>query len=570
MNIATKILYFFVLRYLAPSAVIMALFAPSIFVIMTPQKTEAAFGFGDTVIEVGANLWTNVANTVEAIWSTLKESTLDGIGWLLAKIIIQGMTIEIINWINRDFEGYPGFVNNLGVFLTDIADQATGAFIRENNLEYLCNPLSIRIALLTYQYEPIQQRYACTLSGVVSNVESFIQGNFAEGGWTGWFSHATIPTNNLPGQYLTIQGELIKYANKKEENQKNYLSFGQGMFSDLSFEWCQTVANDEGVPDGNGGIHYEEGMTRDDCPIKTPGKLITDQLTWTTTSPLRQAELADEINEAIGAILSTLMSKLLRDGLAYLSGEGLGRGTPGSSYSDLLREDVARQQLEVKGDILLQIDQQIEEELALGRELGCYGEDPAEGDPGDGTGAGEVPDIVDNEIRDVPIGDRAELPEDTTVGSIGYTPADAYTAYQASGQEPLSRDEFNQQLVQAGLIDSPTSTTWSENYTLSELGIDESSIIIERQGTNAYRVLYDADGDGQREVIATSREVDGQPGRYTFTNVTPNDLGLTNNVQGQVAAGAVNESLRNLYSIDENETKLDPVGTGADTGGQAR
>ncbi len=554
-------------RYIAPSTIIMALFAPSVFIIATPQKTEALFGFGTVPVIDVDNLFTNVANTVEAVWATLKESTLDGIAWYLAKLVIQRMTVEIINWINRDFEGYPQFVNNLGVFLTDIADQATGAFIRENNLEYLCNPLSIRIALLTYQYEPIQQRYSCTLSRVVNNIDSFIQGNFAEGGWTGWFSHATIPTNNLPGQYLVIQGELVKYANKKEENQKNYLSYGQGMFSDLSFEWCQTVENTEGVPDGAGGVRYEAGMTRDDCPIKTPGKLITDQLSWVTTSPLRQQELADELNEAISAILSTLMSKLLSDGLAYLTSSGLGRGSAGSSYDDLLREDIARQQDRVTQDIVLQIDQQIEEELALGRELGCYGEDPGDGDGGGGGGGGGG-DIGGNEFRDVPIGDRSELPDTTTFSNIRYTPADSYAAYQSSGLEPLTPTEYYEQLVLGGFIDTPTSTSWSENFTLREVGIDEGSIIIERTGEDAYRVLYDANGDDVREVIATTREVEGQSGVYAFTRVTGEDLGFQNlGVRSNVAAGAVNEALREYYLINENppQTKLDPVGAGGST-----
>lgn len=558
-------------RYIAPSTIIMALFAPSVFVIATPQKTEAIFGFGDTVVEVGTNLITNVASTVELVWSTLKEASLDGIAWYLAKLVIQRMTVEIINWINRDFEGYPQFVNNLGVFLTDVVDQATGAFIRENNLEYLCNPLSIRIALLTYQYEPIQQRYSCTLSRVVNNIDSFIQGNFAEGGWTGWFSHATIPTNNLPGQYLVMQGELVKYANKKEENQKNYLSFGQGMFSDLSFEWCKTISTDGGVAPGSdsqGRINYRKGATRDDCTLKTPGKLITDQLSWVTTSPLRQQELADELNEAISAILSTLMSKLLSDGLAYLTSSGLGRGAAGSSYDDLLREDIARQQERVTQDIVLQIDQQIEEELALGRELGCYGEDPGEGDGDGGSDGGG--DIGGNEFRDVAIGDRSVLPDTTTFSNIRYTPADSYAAYQASGLEPLTPTEYYEQLTLAGLIDSPTSTTWSENYTLREVGIDEGSIIIERTGEDAYRVLYDANGDDVREVIATSREVEGQSGVYTFTRITGEDLGFqTLGVRSSVAAGAVNEALREYYLINENppQTKLEPVGS---TGGATR
>lgn len=549
MMMALRILNTTMQKYILPSILVVAFIAPSVFIITTPQKTHAQFG-GGVVIDP-TNLVQNTITAVQtnAIW--IKEYVLDPIAWALAKLIIQRMTIEIINWINRDFEGYPGFINNLSAFMTDIADQATGAFLKENNLEFLCNPLDIRNSLIFYQYQPRADRYRCTLTGVIANVENFIRGNFEEGGWRGWFALSIAPANNVAGQYLYMQGDLIKEINRQQGVQQNYLSYGKGFFSDLSFRWCR---------EGQQSVGGTEATSRDNCDVKTPGSLIADQLTWITTSDQRQLELADEIDEAIGAILGALLSKLLRDGLSYLTSEGRGGGTPGLTYVDDARADIARQIDVVKENVIRQIDREIEEELALREALQCDGPTGTQGG-GTGTGTTGGGTIASGEWRDAPIGDSSTLPDSTTLSSIGLTPASAYSSYGSS--LGISRDEFNVMLVQAGLINSVNDTTWNKNYTLAELGLRDDITVVRTTATQ-FQARYDAGGDGTKEVIATTREVPNQPGTYEFTPVSTSALGLNSqNAKDAVATAAVNESLRKFYDLSPTspKTKLDAAGS---------
>jgi len=70
----------------------------------------------------------------------IREYVLNPIAWFIAKTIIRQFTKGIVNWINSGFEGSPTFVDP-DTFLTDVADQASGAFIKQLGLEgILCSP----------------------------------------------------------------------------------------------------------------------------------------------------------------------------------------------------------------------------------------------------------------------------------------------------------------------------------------------------------------------------------------------------------------------------------------------
>ena len=54
-------------------------------------------------------------------------------------------------------------------------------------------------------------------------------------------------------------------------------------------------------------------------PIKTPGSVVETQINNALPSGMRQLELADEINEAVGAVVSALVTKVLTAGLAAVN-----------------------------------------------------------------------------------------------------------------------------------------------------------------------------------------------------------------------------------------------------------
>lgn len=230
----------------------------------------------------------------------LKEWALDGVLFALAKKALQQMTRSTIAWINSGFKGSPMYIQNPEQFFTNIGDEIAGDIIYGSSLSGLCSPINIRVALNFY-YQTSQQRQApqCTLSGVVRNVDQFMQGNFLAGGWPGWLSVAITPTNQPIGGVIAAVGMLESSLKTGLEGKAMRLNWGQGF---LSYEECTENAG----PPGPGGA--SAGKT---CNIITPGSTIASALSFELSTGARTLIEADEINEIIGALFAQLGNQAL-------------------------------------------------------------------------------------------------------------------------------------------------------------------------------------------------------------------------------------------------------------------
>jgi hypothetical protein len=320
-----------------------------------------------------------------SIW--LKEYVLDGLGLLIAKQIIRQITTSLVQWINSGFEGSPSFMQNPGAFFLDVADQITGDFLAKYGgpLTDLCSPFSIDIRLaLAFKYRPnIPKRYECTLGKIISNTKNAVQGasingftagDFKQGGMPAFISLTTEPQNNQYGAYLTAESELsIRVANANIEKDKE-LGAGRGFLSwrdpkckaEVNTHNDQIKKNFEELESSSGsgysaaserirneaiaqnfedlenasGADYTRTSQRiggdvtqmsrktiQDCPIQTPGSVIESQLQNSLGGPLRELELADEINEVVNALFAQLVNTVLQKGLGAVSGSGPGDST---------------------------------------------------------------------------------------------------------------------------------------------------------------------------------------------------------------------------------------------------
>ena len=193
-------------------AITTSLYAPA---LNPPQKAEAQW----VVFEAGANLIQNMYTAIESTlsaaynkltqWYTgknyLKEFVLDPALWALVNIILQQMTRAMVDWINSGFEGKPAFIQDLNGFLLGVADNVAGNYIWGTGLNFLCSPFQLDIKfVLEIQYKQGRNLTPpqCTLSGVIGNVQGFLNGNFLSGGWDGWFNVAMKPQNNPYGSLL--------------------------------------------------------------------------------------------------------------------------------------------------------------------------------------------------------------------------------------------------------------------------------------------------------------------------------------------------------------------------------
>lgn len=257
---------------------------------------------------------------VEEKTQTAKETIFDQLAYMAAKIMLQSVTNSVVTWINSGFEGSPAFITDPEAFFTDVADQVAGNFIAGTELGFICEPFNIRLALnLNYSSSYRQTNY-CRLSDVISNVEgftAFTSGDFTQGGWNSWFQITQNPSSNPLGAYIGAKFELDRRIASKLGIEQQKLSWGNGF---LSWSDCIAYAPPEGEDlelDENGEATNAECTKRG--PIKTPGSVISEQLNITIGSGQRQLEIADKINEIVGALMGQLVQTVFTQGLSSIN-----------------------------------------------------------------------------------------------------------------------------------------------------------------------------------------------------------------------------------------------------------
>ncbi len=268
------------------------------------------------VLNFANNVKTSVESTISAIADVaiqiyeydewVKENILDPLFWGLANALISNMLTSLTAWVNSGFQGSPAFVTNIEGFLTDVVDEAVGRFINGSELGFLCSPfeLDIRIALSLQYYGADGYEPQCTLSDVVGNMENFLNGNFAEGGWAGWFE-LTQGANNDPNKaFLNASAERDAIVLRTRDGEFEILKANK-FFKNIQI--CE-----EGVS-LSGSIN--------NCTVTTPGGLVETQFNQYLGIPGQKLAFADEFNELVGAVLAQFGSTLIT-GVGGLLGAG--------------------------------------------------------------------------------------------------------------------------------------------------------------------------------------------------------------------------------------------------------
>jgi hypothetical protein len=245
-----------------------------------------------------------------------KDYVLDCVVWVLGDVAIQIITTEMIGWVNTGFDGGPAYVQNLGRYLKDVVDNKIGAFIESTELgAYLCEPfkLSVKRALTIEFGLPPIERSSCTLTEIFENIEDyndFVSGDFSKGGWGAWYQISTKPANNPYGAYLVARDQLTsEAAGTVEKNSLEYQT-GQG-FQGFKVQNCYETTDT--LEDGT-EVTYEEC---DPEEVVTPGSVIKSALDGTLDLSNKRLVNADEINEMLSAVVSSLVLDALtkEDGL---------------------------------------------------------------------------------------------------------------------------------------------------------------------------------------------------------------------------------------------------------------
>lgn len=322
-------------------------------------------------------------------------TSLDSFAWFAAKVIIQQLTADLVNWINSGFDGNPAFVDNPAGFFTNIVDEQIGLMIEQSaDLNFLCSPFSIDIRLaLAFKYRPFKKKVTCTLTEIISNskgaiegasINGFTAGDFKQGGWPAFISMTTEPQNNIYGAYMEAENELSIRIGNKELLRRDEINQGRGF---LSWKKCTKYADQETEIEGGYTTDPETGAqmpiaggssssdtdaqaaasgTNDRVCVseqtQTPGSVIESSLETQLGTGVRQLELADSFNEITNALVAQLINQVLTKGLRAASGSG---PSDVNSYIDQLEKDKAQENERlnsVKTDVLTKIDTTLQRE----------------------------------------------------------------------------------------------------------------------------------------------------------------------------------------------------------------
>ena len=291
------------------------------------------------------NLGNNVSNAANAISAKaleIKEYGLDGFAWMAANVLIDTFTDQLVDWINSGFEGSPMFLENPEQFFGEFGNQYSGAIIDKFNLYWLCDPYGdLNFDLDLFLPGTSESRYKCTFEDVMEafqdipdlnididiNQENIVReygSDFRNGGWGMWL-FTSNPKNNKAGAFGMAYNDAMKEAHRGQEQEKFGAQLGRGF---LGIRQCVKYGEPTAVkgydPFGDvGSSGYDVAVSAGECTeykTTTPGAIVQGKLDKTLGGDESRLQVADEIDEIIGALATQFVSWIVTGGSG---GEGL-------------------------------------------------------------------------------------------------------------------------------------------------------------------------------------------------------------------------------------------------------
>jgi hypothetical protein len=322
----------------------------------TAAATDATLG---VLVHSSANAAGATLSGASSFSTFFNDCILKPLAITMARTMVRNISNSIVNWINGGFEGKPGFISDFRGLVTQTADQAIGNFIYGSDLKFLCQPFSvkIRLQLATKYQRAFQEEVRCTLSSITGNVNSFAKNNGGVG-WNNWLEITTQPQNNQYGAYLIAESELASRIQSQLDQVNSALNRNGGF---LDYKVCDAQASDretqaevsERIARANQEISNGDSVDQSRLSptprcktggrVVTPGSLVNDQAKKVLGGWSDQLNLATEIDQIVGALISHFADKMISGAQGFL---GL------SSAGGYARSNVSINQALAAGDNL--------------------------------------------------------------------------------------------------------------------------------------------------------------------------------------------------------------------------
>ncbi len=292
-------------------------------------------GAGAAVLSVPNNSvledTTTGGTQVSTLSSCINSLILLPLAQAAIKMFLQNMTGDVINFINgtSNGTGQPSFVPNISVNLQSVGDAVAGPFIDQIAQGAFNSPFGSAIAL------SLQNNYAqgtdlagfyaanqCTLNQSSPDINSYLAGNWSQGGVGSWLALTTEPQNNPYMLAQAAQGQLGSLVSQAQANRQQDLLQSGGFLS-----WCgggapayspTTSTNGGFTPTQNGFTTSATCFNKDGSPgyVETPGSVIagyTQKAVVDAGFSQEYAQLisANQIDNALGAIVGDVFSQVM-------------------------------------------------------------------------------------------------------------------------------------------------------------------------------------------------------------------------------------------------------------------
>lgn len=232
----------------------------------------------------------------------------DGVAWCIANSLIEYIADSTIAWANSGFNGSPSFISNTDNFFENLADQEAGSFLNAlangsttSGSINLCSnfKVSISVGLSNYYSKSTYKNTSsCTLSKIVSNIDSFMDGNFEQGGWEGWFSMTQSASNNKVGATIIATDAMYARVSTKNNTAKLEIGLNNGF---LNYKKC----TDKSKPET--------------CKTVTPGTVIQSSLEKSLNLPKDRLAAVAKFDQVIEAVVNNLIKVALNEVLSSSS-----------------------------------------------------------------------------------------------------------------------------------------------------------------------------------------------------------------------------------------------------------
>jgi len=296
----------------------------------------------------------------------------NGIAITLAKNQLTAMTRSAVSWFNTGLSGDPLYVQSISALTNSIErnvvepgtsillDETIGypygrsfasSIVKYNQSRNggvvggVANALGeLTSDLGNFITDPESYTETKGLTESLSNLKKAERANqifaedFSSGGWNGFLALTQKDWNNPLGFGVKAAQNLTRIMEQDVQAQKDEIMQNNGFLSQkvcVKWQWYGADAQPlKGYASFNGNTYKAGGVYNADksslnpnfdrCvefKTITPGSIIKEKVDTYLSSPERQLEIADTINESLNAVFSVLLSKLESTGLSGISSE---------------------------------------------------------------------------------------------------------------------------------------------------------------------------------------------------------------------------------------------------------